>query len=283
MVTIAVAQLRVHDGDLADNANLCRRALEDAAAAGAELLVLPECALTGYLFADRAAAAAAAIDACDPELRQLHELATRAGTTVVVGFLERAGDVAAQHRRGARCRRSHGPHAQDAPPGARRRPVRDCGGSHRSRGRHALRPRRRGDLLRLPVPRGLPVARAGRRRGDRGARELVERGTRARRALRARPRGREPGLRRGRRPGGQRGRTSFPGASRVVGPDGVILTAPLSADRAHAVATATVDLAEARTKATVYEPGVFEIDVFAHRRPDLYGSFHPDQELHRDA
>ena len=88
-MTIAVGQLRVHDGDLADNANLCRCALEDAAAAGAELLVLPECALTGYLFADRAAAAAAAIDACDPELRQLHELATRAGTTVVVGFLER--------------------------------------------------------------------------------------------------------------------------------------------------------------------------------------------------
>ena len=54
--------------------------------------MLPECALNGYLFADRAAAAAAAIDACDPELRKLHELATRAGTTIVVGFLERAGE-----------------------------------------------------------------------------------------------------------------------------------------------------------------------------------------------
>ena len=72
--------------------------------------------------------------------------------------------------------------------------------------------------------------------------------------------------------------TAFPGASRVVGPDGTRLTAPLAAERDHAVATATVDLARARTKATVYEPGGFEIDAFAHRRPDLYGSFHPDQE-----
>jgi len=45
------------------------------------------------------------------------------------------------------------------------------------------------------------------------------------------------------------------------------------------VATATVDLAQARTKATVFEPGVFDIDAFAHGRPDLYGSLDPDQEL----
>jgi hypothetical protein len=29
----------------------------------------------------------------------------------------------------------------------------------------------------------------------------------------------------------------------------------------------------------VFEPGEFEIDVFAHRRPDLYRSHGPDQEL----
>jgi predicted amidohydrolase len=77
--------------------------------------------------------------------------------------------------------------------------------------------------------------------------------------------------------------TKYPGASRVVGPDGAVLTAPLAADRGHAVATATVDLADARTKATVFEPGGFGIDVFAHRRPDLYGSFDPDQEQGSDA
>ncbi len=36
------------------------------------------------------------------------------------------------------------------------------------------------------------------------------------------------------------------------------------------VFVAVADLDRARTKATVFEPGEFEIDVFAHRRPDLY-------------
>ena len=283
MVTIAVAQLRVHDGDLAVNANLCRRALEDAAAAGAELLVLPECALTGYLFADRAAAAAAAIDARDPELRKLHELATRAGTTVVVGFLERAGEslhntaaVLGADGRMALTRKTHLPVlAADrfVTAGDRIGPVVDA-------------PFGRVGVaicydFRFPeVCRSLAL---GRRRGDRGARELVERGARARRALRARPRVENRVFVAVADRVGSAGDTSFPGASRVVGPDGVVLTGPLSADREYAVATAPVDLAEARAKATVYEPGVFEIDVFAHRRPDLYGSFHPDQEPHRDA
>jgi hypothetical protein len=44
------------------------------------------------------------------------------------------------------------------------------------------------------------------------------------------------------------------------------------------VDTTSVDLGHARTKATVFEPGEFEIDVFAHRRPNLYRSLSPDQE-----
>lgn len=63
---------------------------------------------------------------------------------------------------------------------------------------------------------------------------------------------------------------SYLGASRVVDPDGTVLTAPLDARCEHAVATTVVDLERARTKATLFEPGEFEIDVFAHRRPDLY-------------
>ncbi len=63
---------------------------------------------------------------------------------------------------------------------------------------------------------------------------------------------------------------SYLGASRVVDPDGAVLTAPLDGRCEHAIATAAVDLDRARTKATVFEPGEFEIDVFAHRRPDLY-------------
>ena len=283
MVTIAVAQLRVHDGDLAVNANLCRRALEDAAAAGAELLVLPECALTGYLFADRAAAAAAAIDARDPELRKLHELATRAGTTVVVGFLERAGEslhntaaVLGADGRMALTRKTHlpvlaadrfvtagdriGP-VVDAPFG--RVGVAICYDFRFPEVCRSLA-LAGAEVIAVPVnwSSAVPVlaehfvpVRAVENRVFVAVADRV----------------------------GSAGDTSFPGASRVVGPDGVVLTGPLSADREYAVATAPVDLAEARAKATVYEPGVFEIDVFAHRRPDLYGSFHPDQEPHRDA
>jgi len=94
-VIVAVGQLHVGEGDVDINARGCRRALEDAAVQGAELLVLPECALTGYLFADRDAAEVAAIRACDPRIRELGDLAVQAGMTVVVGFLERAGDTLA--------------------------------------------------------------------------------------------------------------------------------------------------------------------------------------------
>ncbi len=77
---------------------------------------------------------------------------------------------------------------------------------------------------------------------------------------------------------GATGGTSFLGASRVVGPDGTALTAPLNPCQEHAIAVTAVDLELARTKATVFEPDGFEIDVFAHRRPDLYGSFGLDPE-----
>jgi len=60
------------------------------------------------------------------------------------------------------------------------------------------------------------------------------------------------------------------GGSRVVDPDGAVVAAPR--DRTLASVTAvTVDRARARDKSTVFVPGEFEIDVFADRRPHLYG------------
>jgi 5-aminopentanamidase len=283
VVTIAVGQLRVSDGDVPVNASRCRRALEDAAAAGAELLVLPECALTGYLFADRDSAAAAAIDACDAELRQLHELATEAGTTVVVGFLERAGEllhntaaVLGADGRMALTRKTHLPvlaadHFVTA--GGRLGPVVDtpfgklgvaicydfrfpevCRSLALAGAEVIGVPVNWSSAVTVLAEHFVPVRAVENR-------VFVAVSDRA----------------------GDGDGMSFPGTSRVVDPDGRVLTEPLDADHGHAVATATVDLAEARTKATVFEPGVFEIDVFAHRRPDLYGAFDPDQELRRDA
>jgi predicted amidohydrolase len=67
------------------------------------------------------------------------------------------------------------------------------------------------------------------------------------------------------------------GASQVVAPTGARLTAPLDPQREVAVATVAVDLAAARTKATVFEPDEFEIDGFRDRRPELYGALTQEQ------
>ena len=67
------------------------------------------------------------------------------------------------------------------------------------------------------------------------------------------------------------------GASQVVDPSGTRLTSPLDPQEKVAVTTTTVDLDLARTKSTVFEPGAFEIDVFADRRPDLYGALTQEQ------
>jgi predicted amidohydrolase len=60
------------------------------------------------------------------------------------------------------------------------------------------------------------------------------------------------------------------GASQIVDPTGNRLTEPLERNRDTAVALATIEPASARTKATVFERGSFEIDVLTHRRPELY-------------
>lgn len=90
---LAVGQLQILEGEVAINARGCHGAIEDAASADADLLVLPECALTGYQFATGDEAFAASITAGDLRLRALGDAATQLSLTVVVGFLERADDV----------------------------------------------------------------------------------------------------------------------------------------------------------------------------------------------
>ena len=50
MARVAVAQLDPVFGEPERNLETCIARLEEAAAAGAELLVLPECAIPGYMF-----------------------------------------------------------------------------------------------------------------------------------------------------------------------------------------------------------------------------------------
>jgi predicted amidohydrolase len=68
-------------------------ALAGRAAVGADLVVLPEMAVTGYVFPDRAAVAAIAEPADGPTAAALGAVARATGSFVVCGFAERAGDA----------------------------------------------------------------------------------------------------------------------------------------------------------------------------------------------
>jgi NAD+ synthase (glutamine-hydrolysing) len=92
---MALAQINPVVGDLEGNSRLIRAAVDESAAAGARLVLLPEMALTGYPIEDLALrpsfqdAARAALD------RLAQDLAAHVGITVVVGCLDvlDAGDA----------------------------------------------------------------------------------------------------------------------------------------------------------------------------------------------
>jgi len=66
--------------------------LEAAALAGAEIVVFPECALTGYCFASKEEADPVAEPVPGPSTEKLWAAAKSLGCTAVVGMLERDGD-----------------------------------------------------------------------------------------------------------------------------------------------------------------------------------------------
>jgi predicted amidohydrolase len=66
--------------------------LEEAASAGAKLIVFPECALSGYCFVSREEAAPLAEEVPGPSTERIWAAARALDCTVVVGLLERAGD-----------------------------------------------------------------------------------------------------------------------------------------------------------------------------------------------
>ena len=90
---VAVAQTEPKLGENRRNLETCLARLEEAAAAGAELLVLPECAIPGYMFESADEALPYAEEIPGPSTEALAEACARLGVHVVCGLLERDGDA----------------------------------------------------------------------------------------------------------------------------------------------------------------------------------------------
>ncbi|QEG43531.1 carbon-nitrogen hydrolase family protein [Roseimaritima ulvae] len=85
---IAAVQMDVYLGQLQDNMRRVVQRVAEAAEAGAELVVLPECVLTGYCFESRAEAEPVAVDLADPVWQPLQEELRHRQVYASLGFLE---------------------------------------------------------------------------------------------------------------------------------------------------------------------------------------------------
>ena len=90
---VAVAQTEPQLGEKERNLEVCVARLEEAATEGAALLVLPECAIPGYMFDSAEEALPFAEGIPGPSTEILERESRRLGMHVVCGLLERDGDV----------------------------------------------------------------------------------------------------------------------------------------------------------------------------------------------
>jgi 5-aminopentanamidase len=90
MINIACVQMDVEIGDVESNRRKITRRIRESAERGAQLVIFPECALTGYCFEslEEAAPFAEAIDG--PSADTVAEACRETGAHAVVGFIERA-------------------------------------------------------------------------------------------------------------------------------------------------------------------------------------------------
>jgi len=89
---VGVAQIEPKLGELDRNRELCLAKLDEAASAGCMLLVLPECSSSGYMF-DNAQEAAPCAEGLDgPFVTALAQECSRTGLHCVAGMLERDGE-----------------------------------------------------------------------------------------------------------------------------------------------------------------------------------------------
>lgn len=92
-IRIACAQIPLSIGDTAGNRTAGKFAIEEAVRDGAQIVVLPELASSGYVFADRNELSTLAETRDGPAIAQWANLAEAFGITIVAGFPEAAGDA----------------------------------------------------------------------------------------------------------------------------------------------------------------------------------------------
>ena len=90
---VAVAQIDPQLGEKDRNLATCVARMEEAVAAGAKLLVLPECAIPGYMFGSGEEALPFAEEIPGPSTEALERECARLDLTIVCGLLEQDGDV----------------------------------------------------------------------------------------------------------------------------------------------------------------------------------------------
>ena len=90
---VTCCQLPLHVGDTTGNRVAARDAVQRAARDGAQIVVLPELASSGYVFADRAELVSLAEPRDGAAVAEWAELAEAFDLTIVAGFPEAAGDA----------------------------------------------------------------------------------------------------------------------------------------------------------------------------------------------
>jgi 5-aminopentanamidase len=90
---VAVAQIDPKLAEVERNLETCAKRLEEAARDGSQLLVLPECAIPGYMFDSAEEALPFAEEIPGPSTEVLERQCRRLGMHAVCGMLERDGDA----------------------------------------------------------------------------------------------------------------------------------------------------------------------------------------------
>lgn len=276
MTRVGCAQLAVVEGDTRANLDRAMGALREAERAKLQVLVLPECFLTGYVVQSEEEAAALALsvdrglegsfESLGPHLAALEEGASRAGIVTIVGFAGHDADglynaaAVLDPDRAPRCyTKTHLPWL-----GFDRfsKPGRDLPVFETSQGR-----------IGVAICFDLRIPEVCRTLALRGA-ELIALPTNWPKGADRTPLHYVPTRASENRVFlatcnrcGEHGGVEFIGQSAIHGPDGEQLA---HMDREEGLIWADLDLTAARSKTRVVIPGEYETDTFATRQPGIY-------------